>query len=79
MFLSIIRHELLKIFLAITTILEIIVLYIDIINICLKNALKQNKWHSIYMRILYKYRTSWKNLICNIYKSLYKLKQARKL
>lgn len=77
-FALIIRRELLKIFLAIAVILGIILIQINIIEIYLENALGQNK-QPIYMKISQKCLAGQKSLVCKILKSLYELKQARKL
>ena len=73
-----IKYKSLRIFLVITTILEIILIYIDIINAYLESIFDQNK-QPIYMKIPQECPTGWKRLICKIPKSLYGLKQARKL
>lgn len=50
----------------------------DIIRAYIKSALDQNK-QSIYIKIPQRCLAGWKSLVCKILKSLYKLKQVKKL
>ena len=50
----------------------------DIIRTYLESALSQNK-HPIFMKILQGYLVGQEGLVCKILKSLYGLKQARRL
>ena len=72
------RQESLRIFLAIATILGIIILQIDVINAYLERSLKQYN-HPIYMRIPQDCTIGQEGLVYKIFKSLYGLKQARRL
>lgn len=77
-FISIIRHKSLRIILAIKIILKIILIQIDILEIYLKSALSQNE-QSIYIKIPQTCLISQESLIDKILKSLYGLKQVRRL
>ena len=72
-----IRQELLKIFLAITIMLEMILLQMDVISAYLESFLRQSN-HLIYMKIPQRYKIDQQDLVCKIFKNLYRLKQARK-
>ena len=56
-FASIIKQELLRIFLAIAVILKMILWQIDVISTYLKRPVGQDKHHPIYMRIPQGYKT----------------------
>lgn len=73
-----IRRELLQIFLAIVTMLGMILLQMDIIGAYLESFLGQNN-QPIYMKIPQGCMTGRESLVCKILKSLYGLKQARRL
>lgn len=77
-FASIIRRESLRIFLAVATLLEMISLQMNIIGAYLESVFGQNN-HLIYMKILQKCKIDRDDLVYKIFKSLYGLKQARKL
>ena len=72
-----IRRESLRIFLAITAILGIIFIQIDVFGAYLQSAFSQNK-QPIYMKIPQWYIVR-KSLVYKILKSLYGLKQAGRL
>ena len=73
-----IRRESLRIFLAIATLLGMIILQMDVIDAYLESALSQG-YHPIYMRIPQGCKISRDDLVCKILKSLYELKQAGRL
>ena len=72
-----IRRESLKIFLAITAMLGMILIQMDVVDKYLESALSQNK-QPIYMKIPQGCIVR-KGLVCKILKSLYGLKQAGRL
>lgn len=51
----------------------------DTISAYLKRLLRQNKRFLINMKILSEYRIGQKGLLCKIFKSLYRFKQAGRL
>ena len=73
-----IRRKSLRIFLAIATMLGLILIQIDVIDVYLKSALDQNK-QPIYMKIPQECQAGRERLVCKILKSLYRLKQAGRL
>ena len=73
-----IRHELLRIFLAIAATLGMILIQMDVIEAYLESALGQNE-QPIYMRIPQRCLAGREGLVCKILKSLYGLKQAERL
>ena len=73
-----IRHESLRIFLAIATMLGMILIQMDVIGAYLESALDQNE-QLIYMKISQGCRAGREGLVCKILKSLYRLKQAGRL
>ena len=73
-----IKQELLKIFLAIATMLGIILLQIDVIGAYLEISFSQNN-QPIYMKIPQGCKARREGLVCKILKSLYGLKQAGRL
>ena len=77
-FALIIKHKLLRIFLVIAIILGIILVQINTVRSYLESAISQNK-QPIYMRIPRECLVGREGLVCKILKSLYKLKQVRKL
>lgn len=77
-FALIIRCKLLRIFLAIATILEMIFMQMDVISAYLESALGQNK-QPIYMKIPQGCLAGQEGLVYKILKSLYRLKQAGRL
>ena len=70
-FASTIRRELLRIFLAIVTLLGMIILQIDVIDAYFENTLRQSNY-PIYMKILQGCKIGRKKLVCKILKSLYR-------
>ena len=77
-FAPIIRRKSLRIFLAIATMLGMILMQMDIIGAYLESALGQNK-QPIYMKIPQGGLAGREGLVCKILKSLYGLKQAERL
>ena len=72
-----IRRKSLKIFIAITAMLRMILIQMNVVGVYLESILSQNK-QPIYMKI----PQGWivrEGLVCKILKSLYRLKQARRL
>ena len=78
-FVPTIKWELLRIFLAIAAMLEMILLSIDVISAYLKSLLGYDEYHPIYIKIAQRCKASQKDLIYKILKSLYRLKQVIKL
>lgn len=68
-----IRQELLRIFLAIATILGMIFLQMNIISIYLESSFEQGN-HLIYMKISQKCKVGRERLVYKIFKNLYGLK-----
>ena len=77
-FVPTIRRKSLRIFLAIATMLGMILMQMDVIHAYLESGLGYNK-QPIYMRIPQGYLAGGKRLVCKILKSLYGLKQVRRL
>lgn len=77
-FVPTVQRKLLRIFLTIAAILKMILIQINVVKTYLESAFGQNKY-SIFMKIPQRYLVDWKGLVCKILKSLYSLKQARKL
>ena len=75
-FVPTIKRKLLRIFLAITTLLGMILVQIDIIGAYLESAFSQD-YHLIYIKIPQDCKISQDDLVCKIFKSLYEVKQAR--
>ena len=73
-----IRHKLLKIFLTIAILLEMIILQIDIIGAYFESFFGEHN-HLIYMKILQRCKVSQERLVYKIFKSLYELKQVGRL
>ena len=73
-----IRRKSIKIFLAIATMLGMIFFQMNVIGAYLESPLGQVD-HSIYMRILQGCKIGWEGLVCKIFNSLYRLKQAGRL
>ena len=77
-FASTIRHKSLRIFLAIATMLGMILIQMDVIGAYLESALDQNE-QPIYMKIPQGCQAGREGLVCKILKSLYGLKQVGRL
>ena len=77
-FVSMVRRKLLRIFLAIAVMLEIILIQIDVVGAYLKSTLGQNEY-PIFMKISQGCLVGREDLVCKILKSLYGLKQAGQL
>ena len=77
-FASTIRRKSLRIFLAIATMLGMILIQMDVIGAYLESALDQNE-QPIYMKIPQGCQAGREGLVCKILKSLYGLKQAGRL
>lgn len=73
-----IRRESLRIFLAITALLGMILLQMDVIGAYLESPLGQDE-HPIYLKIPQGCKIGREGLVCKILKSLYGLKQAGRL
>lgn len=72
-FAPIVRYKLLRIFLIIATMVEIIFIQIDMIRAYLESMLGQNKY-PIFMKILQEYLVGQEGLIYKILQNLYGLK-----
>ena len=77
-FTPIVRRKSLRIFLAIATMLELILIQINIVGAYLESALDQNK-HPIFMKIPQRCLVGRESPVCKIIKSLYSEKQAGQL
>lgn len=66
-----IRRESLSIFLAIVTMIEMILLQINIIGAYLKSLLGQDERYPIYLIIPQRCRVGQKDVVCKILKNLY--------
>lgn len=77
-FISTIKCELLRIFLAIAIMLEMILVQIDAVEVYLESSISSNK-QLIYIKIPQRCLAGRKKLVCKILKNLYRLKQIRKL
>ena len=74
-FAPMVRRKLLRIFLAIAAMLEMILIQMYIVGAYLESALGQNE-HPIFMRIPQRCLVDRESLVSKIMKSLYSLKQA---
>lgn len=74
----IVRKKILKKFLAIAIMLKLTLLQINVISAYLKNCF-DNKNQLIFIKILQRFRSKQERLICKILKSLYSLKQSKRL
>lgn len=73
-----IRQEFLRIFLAISVLLNLILIQINVIDAYLKSALKQNE-QLIFITVAQVRQLGRNGLVCKSCKSLYDLKRAEKL
>lgn len=77
-FASTIRWESLRIFLALANLFDLILIQMDVVGTYLESALGQNK-QPIFIKIPQGRQLGQKDLVYKIFKSIYGLKQAKRL